>query len=99
MLDVLIQVIRDLDDNPNDMNSKPFDAFVKILAFNKSINSRVEKNITKLSNLIINQHLTIEATNVDKTDIEQGSLIFKIFKQGIATNKLICDYKIDLLNI
>jgi len=50
MIDVLIQVIREIDDGSD--GTSTFDIFIKLLAFNQSVTSRIEKNVTKTSSLI-----------------------------------------------
>jgi len=44
-------MIREID-NGTDDNTKPMNIYVKLAAFNKNIVSRIEKNVTKVSDVI-----------------------------------------------
>jgi len=64
-------------------------------ALNQNVASRIEKGVTKTTDVIYNQHIVIDAKDVKAEDLEQNKLILRIF----SNLTLISEFSIDLLSI
>lgn len=95
MLDVLIQMVRGVENHNDTEGTNPSNIYVKLSAFNQSISSRIEKNVTKISEIIYNYHLMIEAKNVKEKDLENKLLLRVMTDRG----DLISEFSIELLKI
>jgi len=69
------------------------------MAFNKMQSSRIEKNATSTSDIIYNQHLTLECNDLKKQDLEQGSFKISLVEQNMFSTPLVAEFKMDLLNV
>jgi len=86
-------MIREIDDGSD--GTQPMNIHVKLSAFNKNIVSRKEMNVTKVTDLIYNQHLVIDAQDVKANYLEQNKLTLSVYN---ALN-LISEFTINILTI